>query len=451
MERFFNSKLMVGLQRAGQGLGNNKFITALQAAMMSLMGILMVGAIFQITMSVLGPTIFGVLSAKSILLAYLKIPFQFSMNSLSIWVVLFLGFHYAKNLKMTATIMNAIDALFGFWIVAGGLIVSKTGTVSIDTTYLGAQGMFIGFVVVWISVRVEKLCTDKNIRINMPDAVPQFLQDGFASIVPLLFNAVIFLGASLLVTVGTAGKYNICSGFMELLAIPLSALTSTIGIFFLCILGALLWTFGIHGTMILVPIVMPLVIQAVSENAALQAAGKPVVFAPVMLFSFMTVAGGTGNTLPLALMAMRSKSKQLSAVGKLSIIPGWFKINEPMTFGIPIMYNPIMSIPFVLNIPVVMLCALVLYKIGFLTPGWIVITAILPMGFGSYLSTLSWRNALTDYLMLIPSALIWYPFFKVYEKQLIAKEAAVEAEEKRAAVSNQGNVPMQPVKPEKEV
>ncbi len=122
-----------------------------------------------------------------------------------------------------------------------------------------------------------------------------------------------------------------------------------------------------------------------------------------------------------------------------------------MTFGIPIMYNPIMSIPFVLNIPVVMLCALVLYKIGFLTPGWIVITAILPMGFGSYLSTLSWRNALTDYLMLIPSALIWYPFFKVYEKQLIAKEAAVEAEEKRAAVSNQGNVPMQPVKPEKEV
>lgn len=231
MERFFNSKLMVGLQRAGQGLGNNKFITALQAAMMSLMGILMVGAIFQITMSVLGPTIFGVLSAKSILLAYLKIPFQFSMNSLSIWVVLFLGFHYAKNLKMTAPIMNAIDALFGFWIVAGGLIVSKTGTVSIDTTYLGAQGMFIGFVVVWISVRVEKLCTDKNIRINMPDAVPQFLQDGFASIVPLLFNAVIFLGASLLVTVGTAGKYNICSGFMELLAIPLSALTSTIGIF----------------------------------------------------------------------------------------------------------------------------------------------------------------------------------------------------------------------------
>ena len=89
MERFFNSKLMVGLQRAGQGLGNNKFITALQAAMMSLMGILMVGAIFQITMSVLGPTMFGVLSAKSILLAYLKIPFQFSMNSLSIWVVLF--------------------------------------------------------------------------------------------------------------------------------------------------------------------------------------------------------------------------------------------------------------------------------------------------------------------------------------------------------------------------
>ncbi|MCI1891601.1 MAG: PTS transporter subunit EIIC [Schleiferilactobacillus harbinensis] len=441
MERFFNSKAMAGLQKFGQKLGTNKFITALQAAMMSLMGILMVGAIFQIITSVLGPTMFGVLSDKSVIFNYLNIPYQFSMNSLSLWVVLFLAFNYAKTLKIETPIMSAINALFSFLIVAGALVVAKSGAVSIDMTYLGAQGMFIGFVVVFISVQVEKFCIDKNIRIKMPDVVPPFLQDGFSAILPLFFNAIIFLAASLAVTVLTAGKLTITSGFMALLAAPLSALTSTVGIFILCIFGALLWVFGIHGTMILVPIIMPLSIQAVSANAALHAAGKPVVFYPVMLFAYMAIAGGTGNTLALALMSLRSKSKQLSAVGKISAIPGWFNINEPMTFGIPIMYNPIMSIPYVLNIPVVMLCALVLYKVGFFVPGWIVITALLPMGFGSYLSTLSWTNAIGDYLMLIPSAIVWYPFFKVYEKQLVAKEAkaaaeeAAQAKEQAAAIS----------------
>ncbi|WP_412989551.1 PTS sugar transporter subunit IIC [Pediococcus siamensis] len=429
MEKFFNGKLMSGLQKFGQKLGSNTFITALQAAMMSLMGVLMVGAIFQIITSVLGPTMFKVLSANSVLYNYLNIPYQFSMNSLSLWVVLFLAYNYSKNLKMETPIMHSIDALFSFLIVAGTLIVTKAGTYTIDMTYLGAQGMFIGFVVVWVSVRIEKFCEDKNVRIKMPDVVPQFLQDGFASILPLFFNAVLFLASSLLVTVLTNGKYTICSGFMALLSVPLGALTSTVGIFILCIFGALLWTFGIHGTMIVGSIIMPLSIQAVSANAALHAAGKPVIFYPVMLFAYMAIAGGTGNTLPLALLAMRSKSKQLSAVGKISSIPGWFNINEPMTFGIPIMYNPIMSIPYVLNIPVVMLCALVLYKVGFFIPGWIVITALLPMGFGSYLSTLSWKNAIGDYLMLIPSALVWYPFFKVYEKQLVAKEAQAAASE----------------------
>jgi cellobiose PTS system EIIC component len=76
-----------------------------------------------------------------------------------------------------------------------------------------------------------------------------------------------------------------------------------------------------------------------------------------------------------------------------------------------------------------MLCTYIGYKVGFLQPAWISISALLPMGFGAYLSTLRWQNAIWDYLMLIPSSLVWYPFFKIYEKQLIAKEAAALEEE----------------------
>lgn len=431
MEKLFDSPIMVSLQNFGQKLGSNKFLSSLQAAMMSLMGIIMVGAISQIAVSVLGPSMLKLFTADSQIYSIIYLPYQFTMNSLSLWVVAFFAFNYAKALKMKSPIMNAVDALVCFLLVAGALVVTTTGTTAIDMSYLGAQGMFVGFLVVFVSIHIEKFCADKNIRIKMPDVVPPFLQDGFSSILPLLFSAVFFLIVSFVVATTTKGAYTIPSGFMALLSKPLNALTSVPGMFILCFLATLLWCFGIHGTMIVIPIIMPLMIQAASTNAALHAAGQPLVFFPVALFGAIAIAGGTGNTLPLALMGLRSKSKQISAVAKISAVPGWFGINEPMTFGMPIMYNPILCIPYVLNVPIVMLITYLGYRFGFLQPQWIAINALLPMGFASYLSTLRWQNAIWDYLMLIPSAIVWFPFFKIYERQLVKKEAealAAEAE-----------------------
>ncbi|OTN75615.1 hypothetical protein A5886_000690 [Enterococcus sp. 8G7_MSG3316] len=429
MEKLFDSPVMIKLQDFGQKLGSNKFLAALQACMMSLMGIIMVGAISQITVSVLGPTMFNVIAAESQLYEIIYLPYKFTMDLLSVWVVILFSFNYAKNLKMKSPIMNAVDALICFFLVAGPIMISETGTTSIDMSYLGSTGMFIGFVVVFISVQIEKYCADHNIKIKMPDVVPPFLQDGFASIVPLAISTVLFLACSAGVDLFTNGEYTIASGFMALLGVPLSALSSTVGMFIMCVFAALLWCFGIHGTMILVPIIMPLGIQAATANGAAAAAGEPLVFYPVALFGAMAIAGGTGNTLPIALLGLKSKSKQISAISKIAAVPGWFNINEPLTFGMPIMYNPILCIPYVLNIPVVMLLTLLGYQFGFLTPGWISISALLPMGMASYLSTLKWQNAIWDYLMLIPAGLIYYPFFKAYEKQLIAKEALAEQEE----------------------
>lgn len=97
----------------------------------------------------------------------------------------------------------------------------------------------------------------------------------------------------------------------------------------------------------------------------------------------------------------------------------------------PIMYNPILCIPYILNIIVVMAVTLVGYKVGFLVPGFVPIMTLMPMGFASFLGTLRWQNAIWDYLMLIPAGLVWYPFFKVYDNQLYKKEQealAAEAE-----------------------
>ena len=296
--------------------------------------------------------------------------------------------------------------------------------------------MFVGFVVVFIVVRIEKFCADKNIRIKMPEVCPQFLVDGFSSIIPFLINVVLFTVINSVLASISGGALNLATLVIAILAAPLKALVSVPGMFILGIVCTIFWCFGIHGTMIIYTVIAPVLIQATQANAAAYAAGGvgAVQFYPVALFAAVAICGGTGNTLPLVLMGLKSKSKQIRAVSKASLIPGWFGVNEPVTFGMPIMYNPILCIPYILNVPVVMACILILFKIGFLTPPFVTIMSLMPMGFGSYFSTLSWKNAITDYLMLIPSAIVWYPFFKVYEKQLVAKEKAAEAAENATIV-----------------
>ena len=427
MEKLLNNPFMAKLQSFGQKLGQNAFISSMQASMMSLMGVIMVGAISQILCAIGNENVLKLFTTGDGVYNALYLPYQFTVNCLSVWVVLLLAFNYSKKLKMKSPVMNSVDALICFLVVAGGLAPTETGAFTINMSYLGSTGMFVGFLVVFISVHIEKFCVEKNIRIKMPEVVPPFMQDSFSSIVPLLISIVLFQGVNVIVTAATGGAYSVCSGFLALLSIPLNGLVSVPGMFVICTLALVLWCFGIHGTMIIYPVIMPMMLQAATTNAALHAAGEPTKFFATALFSAIGICGGAGSTLMLAIYSLRSKSKQLSAVGKVSALPGWFGINEPMTFGMPIMYNPILCIPFVLTVPISMVCLLIGFKTGFLQPSWIIVTAQLPLGFGRFLGTLRWQEFVFEYLMLIPTGLVWYPFFKIYEKQLLEKEAAAEA------------------------
>ena len=425
MNKIFESKFLIKLQEFGQKLGNNKFLNALQGAMMASMGVVMVGAIFQIICAI-GP-MFHLFEAGDAVYNLLFMPYNYTMNLLSLWIVVLMSYNYAKSLGMKSPVINAIDATVCFLIAANAFTVTSEGAAVLNMGSLGATGMFASFLVVFVVIRVEKFCVDKNIRIKMPEVCPPFLVNGFSAIIPLLINVSLFMIISTVITSVSGGTLNLASGIMAVLAAPLNILISIPGMFILGILTAVLWCFGIHGTMIVSPILMPMMFQALTENAALHAAGQPMVFYPVLLYGAVALCGGTGNTWSLVLMGLRSKSKQINAVSKASLIPGWFGINEPVTFGMPIMYNPILCIPYILNIPVVMLLMWAGYATGFIIPAWIPIMTLMPIGFSAYLGTLNWRNALFNYLMLIPTYIVYYPFFKVYEKQLIAKETEAEA------------------------
>lgn len=419
MENLFNNPVLIKLQEWGQKLGTNKFISALQAGMMGTMSILMVGSVFQILATVL--TMFGLIETGDAVYNAIYAPYNYTMGLIGVWVTGFIAYNYAKNLKMKNPLTHAIDALIVFVLACGTITDGK-----LDTTYLSATGMFLGFVIAGVVVRIEKFCLDHNIRIPMPDVCPPSLVNAFAAIIPLLINVVIFQGLNIIL-----GLFDLSLPVLLLmiLMIPINGLTSLPGIFIICAFALILWCFGIHGTMIVYPILMASMIEAAQYNATAMANGDPLQWFPVSLFGAIAVLGGTGNTWPLALMGLKAKSKQIRAVAKAGVVPGWFGINEPITFGMPIMYNPILCIPYVLNSLLIMVLYWIGYETGIIIPAWISITTLMPMGFGAYFGTLNWMNAIWVYLMLIPSALVWFPFFKVYDNQLAKQEAEAEAAE----------------------
>lgn len=429
MDKLFNNKFMVALQKGGQKLGQMHFVGAIQGAMMSLVGVLMVGAIAQIIQSIIGPTMFHLVTTDSAIYQFLNIPYQFTMNFIALWVVVLLAYQYAHNLELKSPIITTVDAAIIFFIIIAPMSTNKAGAVVIDTTNLAASGMFVGFLVAWAVVRIEKFCADKNVRIKMPDVVPEFLQNSFASILPLLFEAIIFLGLHALVLSLTHGTYTLATGFLAVLQAPLNVLISTPGMFVLLFLAGLLWFFGIHGSLILMAVILPVSLQAIAVNAKLHAAGKALQYNPVFLSGALSVAGGTGNTFPLVLMGLKAKSQQIKAVSKVALIPGWFNVNEPVTFGMPVMYNPIFGIPYILSMLVLAVFYLIGYKTGILAMPWIPITTVLPIGFASYLGTLNPFNFVWDYIMVIIAGLVWFPFFKVYDNQLYKQEQEKAAQE----------------------
>ena len=299
MENLFNNPVLIKLQEFGQKLGSNKFVAALQAGMMSVMSVIMVGAVCQIICAV--GTMFNLFTADSAIYGYLYMPYNFTMNLIGVWVTMFISYNYAKNLKLKSPTSHAVDATLIF------LLACSTWTPEgLSTNFLGATGMFVGFVISAVVVRVEKFCLDHNIRIPMPSVCPPSLVNAFAAIVPLAINVIIFQGLNVLLSAVTAGALNVPTLIMAVISAPLGALVSLPGMFIICALALILWCFGIHGSMVVYPVLMASMIEASTTNAALHAAGEPLVFFPVVLFGVIGVLGGAGNTWPLCIIDRKS-------------------------------------------------------------------------------------------------------------------------------------------------
>lgn len=215
------------------------------------------------------------------------------------------------------------------------------------------------------------------------------------------------------------------TGLFSAIITTFAAVDTVFGVSLASVVSQLGWWFGIHSSAIL-SVVMPSFDANTLENAAAYAAGTPLTELPRIVtssfyFNFVAIGGG-GATLGLVLLMLRSKSIQIRTVGKLAIIPGIFGINEPVLFGLPIVLNPIFLIPFLLTQVVNIFLCYGAMAVGLVNRTLINVSSTVPVGVGQWLSSLDYRAVILTVVCIAANMLVYYPFYKLFEKEKLAEE-----------------------------
>ena len=431
IENLADSKFMKGLQSLSEKLTRNEIFATISGGMGATMGLIMLGAVIQVICA-LGSLIFGWDTNSPSYIAF-HTPYDLTMGMLGFFMCFSMAYNFAKRKKR-----NPMQAGFTA-IVCYILVVAPPESASADggnsffnalnLSSLGTGGMFVGLILGLCSVAISEFIIKHNWLIKLPDVVPEGIANSFNAIIPTAANIVIWYGLSILISSVTDGAMTLASLITYALSIPIGYLTSTPGMFVILALNSLFWFFGIHGGGVVFTAIMIPLLTAYGTNGSLAAAGQPLQWSPLFLYGALSIIGGTGNTLPLTVMGLRSKSKRISAVSKASLVPGLMNINEPAIFGYPIMYNPVLFIPFLINPLIIGVLLLIAYQTGLIVYPQAFIMTTLPIIFSTFMQTFSWRNCLFAACMFPVAYLIYLPFFKVYEKQCIEQEAAEEAAE----------------------
>ena len=346
---------------------------------------------------------------------------KFSLGFVGIYAVIAIAYFLSETYKIY-TIGSVSLALFSFMIMTSS--VNKDG--SLNITYFDSKGLFTAIFIALIAVQIYKFFSDHKLIIKMPEGVPDFVSRSFELITPTAFIAVFFLSARLIVS-SLSGGLLLPEIIMKVLAPAIGSMDNLFVVWFVIMLRLLFWFFGIHSA-VLSPILSPIFVQYLAENIVAKEAGLPLPhFVTGGVFSAFVNFTGSGITLGLIIAMLMSKTKRYKKVGQVSFIPALFGINEPILFGGPVILNPILFIPFVIGSSLISLFPLALMKYGFLAKPFFD-PPYLPLFCEGFLTGFDWKTPIVQIIQLILSFLLYYPFFKILEKEELESEAKIEKE-----------------------
>lgn len=403
-------------------LSRNIYLRAIRDGFIAGMPVILFSSIFILIAYV--PNAFGFFWPKNIEALLMK-PYSYSMGILAFLVAGTTAKSLTDSVNRSMPATNQINYLSTLLASMVGLLLlaadpTKDG---ISTGFLGTKGLLTAFLAAFITVTIYKFCVKNEITIKMPSEVPPNISQVFKDVIPFTLSIVLLYVLEILVRhfIGT----GVAEAVGKLFGPLFSAADGYVGITLIFGAYAFFWFVGIHGPSIVEPAIAVVTYANIDANLNLMRAGQ---HADKILTSgtqmFIVTMGGTGATLIVPFMFMwLCKSKRNKAIGRASAVPTFFGVNEPILFGAPIVLNPVFFIPFIFA-PIVNVW---IFKIFIDVLGMNSFTANLPwttpgpLGIilGTNLQILSFILAA---LLIVVDFIIYYPFVKVYDKQILEEE-----------------------------
>lgn len=419
-------------------LNNNRFLTVLRDAFMLAFPLTIFGSIFVVLTNL--PFLDKLMSGSA--LATFRDMFGIApsatMGIMSVFVVFGIGYYLSKSYDIEAVFGGAVS-LVSFLILTPFVLQPEngeaiTGVIPVDR--LGAKGMFLGMLTAFIATEIYRRLVQRNITIKMPAGVPPAVAKSFAALIPAFITLTIILAINVLVT--QLFNTNLHDVIYKVIQAPLVGLGSgiiptLIAIFFIQIL----WFFGLHGQIIINSVMDPIWNTLMIENLEAYTAGNPVphIISKPFMEIYTVGMGGTGMTLAVVLaMIFFMKSRQLKSVGKLAIGPGIFNVNEPVIFGLPIVMNPVIIIPWFLAPMVVTLITYLAMSLGLVPPPTgVAVPWTVPVVINGIMATNSIAGGILQLINMAIVFLIWFPFLKALDRLNVKKEQEEQNKEELAA------------------
>ena len=404
-------------------ISRNKYLRAIRDGFIAGMPVILFSSIFILIAYV--PNAWGFHWSKDIE-TFLMTPYSYSMGILAFFV----GGTTAKaltdsmNRDLPATnqinfISTMLASMVGFLLMAAE--PAKDG--GFLTAFMGTKGLLTAFIAAFITVNVYKVCVKNNVTIRMPDEVPPNISQVFKDLIPFTLSVVLLYALELVVKASL--HVTVAESIGTLLAPLFSAADGYVGITIIFGAFAFFWFIGIHGPSIVEPAIAAITYANAEVNLNLIQQG---IHADKILTSgtqmFIVTMGGTGATLVVPFMFMwLTKSKRNRAIGRASVVPTFFGVNEPILFGAPLVLNPIFFIPFIFA-PIANV--------------WIFKFFVDTLGMNSFTSNLPWTTPgplgivlgtnfqvlsfILAALLVVVDVIIYYPFVKVYDEQILEEE-----------------------------
>ncbi len=366
------------------------------------------------------------------------VPYQLSFGLMALFLAFGVAYSLAQYLR-TEPVQPGILSMVLFLVATmpvTDLTALKLGDV---LPYFGGEGLLVAILIGILTTKVMHWFRGSRFIIRMPKSVPRNVTRAFEALVPTLLLLTLvwgiewFVSSHMVVIDGKNTQLTLPILLMQVFK-PLVVVQDSYPAALLeIILMMLLWSVGIHGMNVVLAIAAPFWFTTLAGNAT---GGHGIVTEP--FFHIFAHLGGSGATWPLVIYMLRSRSTQLRTVGKIAFGPAIFNINEPVTFGVPMVLNPIMMLPFVLVPVTIVTINYIVFATNLVHIPIVIQPFTVPLGVSGFIATGGdFKGSLLQFFDLAVSALIYYPFFKAWERILVAREEEANQPEAVEAVQVQ--------------